>query len=279
MGDLPSISARTMRTEADSYAIPKVAISDLMGIPVSSVGGPQILDFMATVIAENRRAVILHVNICGANLAARHPWLKQYFKQAELVFCDGDGVRLGLWILGFTSPPKVTYNVFLWQLAASCEERGFSLYLLGARPGVAGQAARNLQNHHPNLRILGTHHGYFAKQDPQNDAVVAEINHLKPDVLLVCFGMPIQEQWVRENSGRLAVHIILTGGAALDYGAGLVPVAPAWMVRFHLEWFYRFLLEPLRLFNRYTIGNPRFIVRVLIERLFSNSRQGEQATE
>lgn len=239
------------------------ATLDLMGLPVDPVDAPEILNFMAGVVAEGRQAVILHINIYGANMAARHTWLKEYFQQAELVFCDGDGVRLGLRILGSPAPPKVTYNVFLWQLAESCERRRLTLYLLGARPGVAEQAACNLRVRHPDLCIVGTHHGYFDKQGAENDSVVAEINHLRPDVLLVCFGMPAQEMWIRQNSSRLAVHVLLTGGAALEYGAGVVPVAPRWMVRIHMEWLFRFLREPMRLFSRYIVGNPQFVARVL----------------
>jgi len=239
---------------------------DCLGIPVDCVDSSQILDFMAEVIARGHQAVILNVNVNLANLAARQPWLKAYFQQGHLVFCDGDGIRWGLRILGFRPPPKVTYNELLWDIARWSSERGFSLYFLGARPGVAERAADKLRACHPHLRVLGTHHGYFEKEGRENDAVVAEINRLRPDVLLVCFGMPAQERWVRDNSPRLAVHALMTGGAALDYGAGVARTTPRWIKHLQLEWLFRFSLEPARLFSRYIIGNPLFIGRVLAER-------------
>jgi N-acetylglucosaminyldiphosphoundecaprenol N-acetyl-beta-D-mannosaminyltransferase len=240
---------------------------DLMGIPVDCVDSSQILDFMAEVIAAGRQATILNVNVNLANLAAQQPWLKAYFNQGQMVFCDGDGIRWGLQILGLTAPPKVAYNDFLWDIARWCEERSFSLYLLGGRPSVAERAACNLRNRHARLRILGTHDGYFEKQGLANDQVVMEINRLRPDVLLVCFGMPTQERWVRDNAPRLAVHAIMTGGAALDYAAGVARMTPRWIKRLQMEWLFRFLLEPRRLFSRYFVGNPRFFGRIVTARL------------
>jgi N-acetylglucosaminyldiphosphoundecaprenol N-acetyl-beta-D-mannosaminyltransferase len=240
---------------------------DLMGIPVHPVGPPEILGFMGSVIAERTQAVILHVNVNGANLAIRHPSLMKAFNQTQMVFCDGDGIRWGLSILGYDPPPKTTYNVWLWTLAQWCVDRDASLYLLGAVPGVADQAAKNLVARLPRLRIAGTHHGFFPREGPENEAVLAMINEARPDVLLVCFGMPMQEHWVMANRERLATHVLLTGGASLDYAAGIARMTPRWMVRMQLEWLYRLLQEPIRLFGRYVIGNPVFMARVFLSRL------------
>jgi N-acetylglucosaminyldiphosphoundecaprenol N-acetyl-beta-D-mannosaminyltransferase len=240
---------------------------DLLGIPVDFVDKAQVLDFMAGVIADGHQAAVLNVNVNLANLAAQQPWLKAYFHQGQMVFCDGDGIRWALRILGLKVPPKVTYNDFIWDIARWCEERSYSLYLLGGRPGVAERAASHLKARLSRLRILGTHHGYFEKQCLANDGVVAEINRLCPDVLLVCFGMPTQERWVRDNAPRLAVHAIMTGGAALDYAAGMARMTPRWIKRLQMEWLFRFLLEPRRLFFRYFVGNPLFFGRVVAARL------------
>jgi N-acetylglucosaminyldiphosphoundecaprenol N-acetyl-beta-D-mannosaminyltransferase len=240
---------------------------DLMGIPVHKVGASDILNFMATVIETGKQAIVLNVNVYIANTAFRNPWMKALFNESQLVFCDGDGIRWGLRILGHIPPPKVTYNIWLWLLADWCQDRDFSIYLLGAQPGVAEQAAIKLKNRYPGLRILGTHQGFFEKQGPENDAVVDQINRLCPDILLVCFGTGYQEQWVADNASRLSVHVLLTGGAALKYAAGVIDITPQWIARLQMEWFYRFLQEPGRLFVRYIIGNPLFIIRIILERL------------
>jgi N-acetylglucosaminyldiphosphoundecaprenol N-acetyl-beta-D-mannosaminyltransferase len=236
---------------------------DLMGIGVHPVGSAAILDFCRQTIDSGRQSVVLHLNVHGANLAARRPWLRAFLNEAQLVFCDGDGIRLGLRLLGLDPPPKVTYNVWIWELAAWCAAGRRSLFLLGGRPGVAATAAENLRARSPQLTVAGHHHGYFEKSGAESDAVVETINSARPDVLLVCFGWPAQEAWVREVRARLEVPVILTGGAAIDYAAGIIRQTPRWMARLHLEWLYRLIQEPRRLFVRYVIGNPLFLLRVL----------------
>lgn len=261
------MSSESNRAQLYVPAERRAGALDLLGVPIDCVDGQGILDYMAGVVAAGRQAVILYANVFGINLAVRDGWMKSCYQRAQMVFCDGDGVRWGCSILGLPVPTKVTYNIWLWELAASCEKNDFSMYLLGSRAGVADLAAANLRVRYPRLRIVGTHDGYFPKEGPQSLAVLEDINRLRPDVLLVCFGMPVQERWVFENVSRLAAHVVLTGGAAIDYGARLVPVVPRWMARLQLEWLFRFLLEPVRMFNRYIVGNPTFLTRVLFERL------------
>jgi N-acetylglucosaminyldiphosphoundecaprenol N-acetyl-beta-D-mannosaminyltransferase len=192
--------------------------------------------------------------------------MRDALRGAQMVFCDGDGIRWGCRILGIAVPPKVTYARWLPLVGDWCAKDGHSIYFLGGRPGVAEQAARRYQGQHPGIRIAGTHHGYFAKSGPETDAVVAEINRARPDIVLVCFGMPVQERWVHDNAARMAAHVFLTGGAALDYAAGVASFTPPWMIRYELEWLYRLWREPRRLFTRYVVGNPEFLLRVFAER-------------
>ena len=240
---------------------------ELLGIRVHNVTAAGVLDFMGAAIRGGRQAVILHANAFAANLAGRHAWMRGALCEAQMVFCDGDGIRWGCRLLGLEVPPKVTYARWLPLAAAWCEEHGHSIYFLGGRPGVAEQAAQRYLERHPRLRVAGTHHGYFAKDGPESDAVVAAINRARPDVVLVCFGMPVQERWVHDNASRLSTHVLLTGGAALDYAAGIAHLTPPWMIRLELEWLYRLWREPRRLFARYVLGNPEFLLRVFAERV------------
>src|SRR3712207_6733881 len=114
-------------------------------------------------------------------------------------------------ILGRRIPERITYADWIWQLAGLAAARGFSLYLLGARPGVAQEAARRLRERYPDLEIAGVHHGYF-DHSAGSEAVVEEISAAGPDILLVGLGMPFQERWLMENWRRLDVRVALTGG-------------------------------------------------------------------
>lgn len=239
----------------------------VLGLPVHKVDADDLLSFMDEVISNNQKAVILNLNVQGVNLSVEHPWVADFFRRVHMVHCDGDGVRMGLRMLGHTPPPKVTYNVWFWQICASCESKEQSLFFLGSKPGIAAEAAERARERFPRIKIVGVHEGYFAKEGPENDEVLVKINEARPDILLTCFGMPVQEMWIRENWQKIDSHVFLAGGAALEYAAGRVPIAPGWMVRMHLEWLFRFLLEPRRLFSRYIVGNPLFLCRVLRERL------------
>lgn len=238
----------------------------VLGLPVDRVDVDGVHAFIETTVASGGKAIVSHLNIHGANLAVKHAWLGDFFRAADLVFCDGDGVRLGLKLLGHRPPPKITYNEWLWQLAAFCEGKGRSLYLLGGKPGVAVEAAQRLVERCPRLKIAGTQDGYFDKQGEENRDVVDRINETTPDILLIGMGMPLQERWIADNWSRLDVPIALPAGAALDYASGRLEKAPGWMVRAQLEWLYRLFQEPRRLCSRYVIGNPLFLWRVLRER-------------
>lgn len=250
---------------------------NLCGVRVTPVTVDQLHASLAATIAAGERRRVLHINVHGANLAQSDQRLRQILNSADLVFCDGFGIRVGAYLLGHRIPPRITYADWMWQLGAFAEERGYSLFLLGAQPGVAEQAAARLTERFPDLQIAGVHHGYFAKakDSAENAAVIAKINAAGPHILLACFGMPVQEYWLDENWDALTCNIGLVGGAALDYISGNLRRGPAVLTQFGFEWLARLLIEPRRLWKRYVLGNPRFLLCVLRQRFGggSGSRQ------
>jgi N-acetylglucosaminyldiphosphoundecaprenol N-acetyl-beta-D-mannosaminyltransferase len=157
----------------------------------------------------------------------------------------------------------------MWQLSKSLEPRGDSLFFLGARPGVAKKAAETLKAKYPGLRIVGYSDGYFDKTPGSiaNETVLRDINRCKPNILILGFGMPVQEKWLMENWDRVDANIALTGGAVFDYVSGELRRAPQWMTTHNLEWLGRLIIEPKRLWKRYLIGNPLFLWRIVKQRL------------
>ena len=244
----------------------KLNFVEFLGIPVHPVGVEEVHAFIDEVIREKTQALVLNVNIHCINLSLKEPWLRDFLRKAQLVFCDGDGVRLGLKILGLNPPPKITYDRWIWELAQFSERRRFRLFFLGAKPGVAEEAALKLKMRYPGLQIAGVQDGYFNRAGKENEKVIEKINRLAPDILVMGLGMPVQEQWLSENWKKVRAHVFLTGGAVFDYASGRAKRAPRWMIRSHLEWFCRFLQEPRRLFARYFLGIPYFFFRVFLER-------------
>ena len=220
-------------------------------------------------VRGGRLGLVLNANAHCLNLCYQDPKLRDFLNGAEVVFCDGAGVMLAARMLGRRIPQRITYADWIWQLADLAAAQGFSLYLLGARPGVAREAAMRLRERYPDLEIVGFRHGYFdhSAGSPENEAVVEEIKASAPDILLVGLGMPLQERWLMENIDRLDAGVALTGGAVFDYVSGRLRRGPRLLRENGFEWLARLLAEPRRLWRRYLIGNPLFLLRVLRQRL------------
>lgn len=240
----------------------------ILGVELSLCNREALLRMIVSAVQGSDRIQVLSGNVHSFNLAYENPWLRDFFNQADIVRLDGAGLRLGAKILGVDTPPRMTWADFAWELAALCETHDFSLFLLGARPGVAEKAAQKLLARHPRLRFAGIRDGYFdkGKGSPENTAVIRQINAAQPDILVIGFGMPLQERWLSENWADLNATVTLTGGAVFDYVSGELQRAPKWMTDNGLEWLGRLLIEPRRLWKRYVVGNPLFLWRVLKQR-------------
>ena len=161
---------------------------------------------------------------------------------SQLVLADGISVVLASKIIGDPMQGRVTGVGFAQALAAAMAKEGRSIYLLGAKPGVAEQAAEKLLQTYPGLKIAGTHDGYFKEEGP----VVTAINAAKPDALLVCLGAPKQEYFMEDHDADLEVPVMAGLGGSMDVLAGNVQRAPEFFQKYGLEWLYRLCKEPQR---------------------------------
>jgi N-acetylglucosaminyldiphosphoundecaprenol N-acetyl-beta-D-mannosaminyltransferase len=239
---------------------------NVAGSPVHPVPLAETLAFIEACVGGGRRAAIYNVNAHAVTLAARDERLRRILWSAPLVFCDGKAVQWAARLLGGGVPERYTPPDWIDRLSALCEREGWGLYLLGAEPGVGAAAAGVLRGRYPRLEVF-EHHGYFDHEGPENDLVVRAINQSGARVLLVGFGMPLQEYWMDANLPRLEVNVALSVGALIDYLAGRVYRAPRWITDAGLEWLARLVVEPRRLWRRYLIGNSRFLYLVLRQRL------------
>ena len=181
-------------------------------------------------------------------LCIEHNEYYALINSASLIIPDGIGVIKASKILRTPLKEKVA-GVELGEATLKlCAERGIGVFFLGAKPGVADEAARVMARKYPGLPICGTHDGYFKKIGEENDAVINEIVSSGAVVLFVCLGVPAQEKWIHENSERLnGVKVALALGGSLDVYSGNVKRAPKLFIRLGLEWFYRLLKEPKRI--------------------------------
>lgn len=195
------------------------------------------------------------VEVCRENPAARDA-----VNGADLVLPDGIGVIKGAAMLGTPLKEKTPGVEFAAGLMGKMAQQGKSLYLLGAKPGVAELASRRLVQRYPGLRIAGTHDGYFKEDGP----VVDDIRQSGADVVFVCLGAPKQELWMAKNGPATGAHLLCGLGGSLDVFAGVVERAPKFWCDHGLEWLHRLIKEPRRIGRMMKL--PLFLVHVKQEK-------------
>lgn len=251
-----------------SKSIPLINKLEILGVRVDEISLDQLIrEIIQKVKFRQKKAVVANVNVHAIMLALKLNWLNDFLRNADLVFCDGYGVKWATKLILKKKLHRLTYMDWFGELASECARNQISLYFLGTKQEIVEKAANQLRTRFADLRILGVHHGFFSKDYSSSDnlAVINEINSLKPNVLLVGFGMPAQEKWISENLGRLDVNIIMPSGAYFDYLAGEIRRAPKWMTDHGLEWLGRLIIEPRRLWKRYLFEIPRFVYLVFRE--------------
>jgi N-acetylglucosaminyldiphosphoundecaprenol N-acetyl-beta-D-mannosaminyltransferase len=237
--------------------------SRIFEIPIDLGRPDELLRMVTGWVGSERPRRVMYVNAHVLNQSLERPELRGALQEADLVYCDGYGVRIAAKALELPEPHRMTGADWIWTLAALCQESGQSVYLLGSEPGIAGQAAERLRRWYPRLRIAGSHHGFFEIGSPHAERVVEDINARRPDILLVGMGTPKQELWVQEHAAHLDVDVLWTVGALFDYVSGRIPRAPGWLADNGLEWIFRLGIEPQRMWRRYLLGNPVFLRRVM----------------
>lgn len=196
-----------------------------------------------------------------------NPVLHGAIRAAELVLPDGIGIICGAKILKTPLKGRVTGIGFAEALFRRLSDKGGSVYLLGAKPGIAENAGGKLTERWPGLIIAGTRDGYF----DDDGQVIEAINRTRPDLLIVGLGSPKQELWASANREQLDIGIAACLGGALDIFAGTVKRAPVWMQKRGLEWLYRLFRQPSRLGRMMSL--PKFLFAVILAR-FGKDKNG-----
>ena len=197
------------------------------------------------------------LNTNNMNWAYKDKEYRQFIKKADLVIPDGWGVVWVGKLLGYHLKERVTTADYFEQFCQMLVDNNFSVYFLGSRQQVIKRATQVLKKRFPGLKIAGFHSGHFNKN--QEKKIINTINILKPDFLLLGMGTPKQEKWLDQNRDKLKVRVGWGIGAMFDYLAGSKKRCPAWLGRLGLEWLFRLLYEPRRLWRRYISGSFSFL--------------------
>ena len=211
---------------------------------------------------------IAFVNADCVNLAASDPAYRETLNCMDWVFTDGIGMKIAGKMLGQPVRENVNGTDLFPRLCAQFSISGHRVFLLGAKPGVAAKVAQWATATYPGLRIAGTQDGYFRQDDIEQ--VIATIRQSGADVLFVAMGAPLQENWIRQYAEKSGATVTLGVGGLFDYYSGHMPRAPLWMRHLGLEWVFRLIQEPGRLWKRYLLGNWLFMARVSGDRLLQS---------
>ena len=231
----------------------------ILGAPVHPVTFEGFLDAAADFIAEGDPRQICTANPEFVMTAQRRPDFMAVLQGADLVLADGVGLLWAARRLGRPLPERVTGSDGIYLLAERAAREGWTLFLLGAQPGVAEQAARILQTRFPGLQVVGTYPG--SPRDEDYPEIARRIKAARPDILLVAYGAPKQDLWIARHKEDLGVPVSMGVGGAFDFVAGVQKRAPAWLIRLNLEWLWRLVTQPWRW--RRQLDLPRFVWRVV----------------
>lgn len=260
---LPAVSPPAREphdTDAPRYAV--------LGTWVHAVDPARALDEIGAWIRQGRRRYVAFANVHGVMEGLELAATRRAFNEAGLTVPDGVPlVWLGR-LRGHAGVRRVYGPDTVLRLSEQAAQHAWSCYFYGGAPGVAERLAGVLTERFPGLRVAGVHAPPFRSLSEAEDAEdVSRINASRADVVFVGLGCPKQERWMADHRSRLTAAVLLGVGAAFDFHTGRVRQAPRWMMGAGLEWLFRLMQEPRRLWRRYLVYNPRFLFHVTLQLL------------
>ena len=241
----------------------------ILGVDIDHPSFADAIALLRGAAKERQRRVVYFANAHTLDLARRFADYRHILNDADLVLCDGTGVRWAARLQGVRLRDNLNGTDLIPAFLAATDRDGLRCYLLGDTPDVVARAAESIRRRFPGWTVAGIHHGFL---DAAAEArVMDEIDQARPDLLLVGMGNPIQERWIAANRDRLAAHLVIGVGALFAYLAGERRRAPIAMRRGGLEWFAVLFTQRWK-WRRYVIGAPRFLVFVVAARLFGEPR-------
>lgn len=233
----------------------------LLNTYVNNVDMDETIRIIEKMIEGKKKHYIIPINIDVVVKMEKDPYLKRIIDNADLVLIDGKPL---IWISNWYKRPvkaKISGSDLVPALCKESAKKGYTIFIIGGKDGIAEKAMDNLEKQLPGIKIVGTYAPpfNFEKDRMELEKMNQIITDAHPDLLIVCFGCPKQERWIYENYNKYNAKISISAGATVDFLANHVTRAPLWMSEYGLEWFYRFLQEPKRMFKRYFIDDIQIL--------------------
>ena len=233
----------------------------LLNTYVNNVNMDEAIQAIEDMIASEKKSYIVAINVDVVMKIENDSYLKEITEEADMVLVDGKPLE---WIAKWHKRPikaKISGSDLVPILCKRAAEKGYSIFIIGGKEGIAEKAKQKLERDLPKIKIVGTYAPPFGfeKDEIELKKINEMISSVHPDILIACFGCPKQEKWIYENYQKYDAKVSVCAGATVDFLAGNVNRAPKWMSDHGLEWFYRFLQEPKRMFKRYFIDDVKIL--------------------
>ena len=242
---------------------------DILGVQVSSIPSTFLLEEFKRIIHAKEFAQVAITPVNSILAAHKNAAVKDIYNASDFVLCDGMPVKWASHFLGTPIVERITGLDLLPNVVAYANQENFTLFLLGASPGVGALLKDKITQLYPNCNVVGIYVPPFMKvfDATENQKMVDAVNAAKPDIVLVSLTAPKQDIWIADNKAALCPAVYIGIGGAFEVMAGLAKRAPKWMHAAGLEWFYRLIQEPKRMYRRYLIEAPAFIPLILLDRI------------
>lgn len=244
---------------------------DILGIQVSSINSQDLLASFKLAIQKKQFTQVAITPVNSILAAYKNEQVKNIYNNADYVLCDGTPVKWAAQFLGTPIKERITGLDLLPDLVEYAAKENFSLFLLGASPGVGELLKKAILNRFPNCTIKGIYVPPFMASfsEEENNKMLAAVHNANADIVLVSLTAPKQDIWIHQNRAKLPPAIYIGIGGAFEVMAGLAKRSPKWMHNAGLEWFYRLVQEPKRMYRRYLIEAPLFIPLILRQKLLN----------
>lgn len=253
-----------------------IPIVNVLGVHIGVLTPDRLIQEVESMVAENQHGYISFAGVHGVMECQRDPSLMTVFNEAAIAAPDGMPMVWAARHAGVTGGSRCYGPDCMLMACRLAETKGWPIYLYGGKEGVASILATRLRSQFPNLHISGTHSPPFRPLTQSDvDDEIAMINNSGARLVFVGIGTPKQDRWMADRMASLQANVLFGVGAAFDFHAGMVRQAPKWMRNSGLEWLFRMMTEPRRLFGRYARNNPAFLWQIMRHR----PRAGDQQTE
>lgn len=242
----------------------------IMNTYVNAISMEETISEIEKIIEKKKPTQHVVINASKVNLMEKDPKLRKIVNSCPLINADGASIVWAAKRLGIPLKERVTGCDLFQKLVAVAEKKGYKIYLFGAKEEVVKKVESIFEEKYPDIQIVGYRNGYFTEADEPE--IVKDMAESGADMMFVAFSSPKKEYWVNKYIDQLNIPFVMGVGGSFDIVAGVTERAPKWWQDHGLEWLYRFIQEPRRMWKRYIIGNAKFVALTYKYKLKKNKK-------